>query len=72
MSDKEQINTLIATGDTLPPVNPYLDDTIASDTTDANNALAKKKPGRAPVKPAVIDPKEYIAELERSEDENLF
>jgi len=67
MSDKEQINTLVATGETLPPVNPYLDDNTTSD-----NPLAKKKPGRAPAKPAVIDPKEYIAELERSEDENLF
>lgn len=72
MSDKEQINTLVATGGTLPPVNPYLDDTIASDTSDANNPLVKKKPGRAPAKPAAIDPKEYIAELERPEDENLY
>lgn len=70
MNDKEQINTLVATGGTLPPVNPYLDDTIASDTS--TDSLAKKKPGRAPAKPAVIDPKEYIAELERSEDENLY
>jgi hypothetical protein len=72
MSNKEQINTLIATGVSLPPVNPYLDDTSNNDGDDSNNALAKKKPGRAPAKATSPDPKEYIAELERSEEENLF
>ncbi len=72
MSNKEQINTLIATGVTLPPVNPYLYDSTTSDGDDANNPLAKKKPGRAPAKTSAPDPKEYIAELERPEDENLF
>ena len=81
MVNKEQIDTLIVTGATLPPVNPYLDDTTTGDSGDtANDPLTKKKPGRAPAatpkassaKTGAPDPKEYIAELERSEDENLF
>lgn len=71
MKNKEQINTLIATGVTLPPVNPYLYDNTAGDDNVAS-LLTKKKPGRAPAKTIAPDPKEYIAELERPEDENLF
>jgi len=72
MSNKEQINTLIATGVSLPPVNPYLDDSVTTDSDDSNNTLTKKKPGRVPAKSIAPDPKEYIAELERPEEENLF
>jgi len=79
MSNKEQINTIITTGVTLPPVNPYLDDNASSYGDDVNPP-ARKKPGRttanAPktgfTKTVAPDPKEYIAELERPEDENLF
>jgi|GEM_PF-4493384 hypothetical protein len=74
MNTKEQIDTLISSGASLPPVNPYLDDAAAAD-----DPVTKKGPGRTPaaaVKPAATktiapDPKEYIAELERPEDEQL-
>lgn len=78
MIDKEQINTLISVGTGLPPVNPYLDDSSQSED-DENRANTKRKPGRAPAnapKPAANksspDPKEYIAELERPEEEDLY
>ncbi|MFA5776208.1 MAG: hypothetical protein WC988_01475 [Patescibacteria group bacterium] len=71
MSNKEQISTLITTGATLPPVNPYLDDSVADDDSSIN-PLVKKKPGRVPAKTTAPDPKEYIAELERPENESLF
>lgn len=79
MSDREQINTLISAGSGLPTANPYLDD--ASITDDEDGTETKKKRGRTPeiVKKAIAknaspapDPKEYIAELERPEEENLF
>lgn len=78
MSDKEQINTLISVGTGLPPVNPYLDD--SNDGEVGEDGSPKSKAGRKPADSgktaakaaAMADPKEYIAELERSEDENLF
>ncbi len=78
MSDKEHINTLISVGNGLPPVNPYLDDTSQQD--DEGVVTAKSKAGRKPTNPAPTsatksaapDPKEYIAELERPEDEDIL
>jgi len=81
MGDKEHINTLISVGAGLPPVNPYLDDQNQSDDDDgATDLKAKSKAGRkpsAPVQPSsskaiAPDPKEYIAELERPEDEDIL
>ena len=81
MGDKEHINTLISVGAGLPPVNPYLDDQNQSDDEDATEGVkSKSKAGRkpsAPVQSTVTktiapDPKEYIAELERPEDEDIL
>lgn len=80
MGDKEQINTLISVGTGLPPVNPYLDDSAAPDD-DEINVKPKSKAGRKSTNPAPIpsvktnitpDPKEYIAELERPEEESIL
>jgi len=83
MSNKEQINTLISVGASLPPVNPYLDDVKPSDDDDEDALhVQKSKAGRKPAdtsqnqpakaSPITPDPKEYIAELERPEDEGLY
>ncbi len=82
MGDKEQINTLISVGAGLPPVNPYLDDSNQSDDDeDGASSKPKSKAGRKPTQPApspsakttiAPDPKEYIAELERPEEESIL
>ncbi len=81
MGDKEHINTLISVGAGLPPVNPYLDDQNQSDDDDGSASLkSKNKAGRKPSAPVqstatktiAPDPKEYIAELERPEDEDIL
>jgi len=82
MSDKEQISTLISGGVGFPPVNPYLDDsTQADDNVGAGAHVRKTRTKRkAPDLPtippskslATPDPKEYIAELERPEEEGLY
>lgn len=79
MDHKEQINTIISMGAGLPPVNPYLDDQDDDDGVPTAKS-AKNKAGRNPSKPAFStptesiapDPKEYIAELERSEEDTLY
>jgi hypothetical protein len=80
MSDKEQINTLISVGAGLPPINPYLDDSNQPDDDDGSTK-PKSKAGRKPANPVpnpspkttiAPDPKEYIAELERSEEESIL
>jgi len=88
MDDKEQIDTIVSVGAGLPPLNPYLDDfTVADDDTSLvvknskkgkSNASKKKelkKPAKnEPLKQVSLapDPTEYIAELERPEDENIL
>ena len=80
MGDKEHINTLISVGAGLPPVNPYLDDQNQSDDDDGAGLKSKSKAGRKPSAPVpsttaktiAPDPKEYIAELERPEDEDIL
>ncbi|HAZ29495.1 TPA: hypothetical protein DCY43_01935 [candidate division WWE3 bacterium] len=82
MSDKEHIATLVTSGAALPPINPYLDDSVISSdddgTTLTKGKKAKAKPGRKPEKPAHIvkespivpDPKDYVAELERTDEDD--
>lgn len=82
MGDKEHINTLISVGAGLPPVNPYLDDQNQPDDDDDDGTGLKSK-SKATRKPSATvqstatktiapDPKEYIAELERPEDEDIL
>lgn len=82
MDGKEQINSLITVGADLPTANPYLDDTDQGDiTTLVTKEKTKGKRKIAETAPKVLpqkkdaheapDPKEYIAELERSENEEL-
>ena len=84
MSDKEHIATLVTSGAALPPINPYLDDSVISSdddgTTLTKGKKAKAKPGRKPEKPAHIvkdktmarDPYEYVAELERIDEDDAM
>lgn len=85
MDDKELIETLINTGANLPPSNPYLDDDSSfyplydDDVKDGGKKGKKAKdknqsPSNSPSEIETTtsitpDPKEYIAELERLEDE---
>lgn len=78
MDDREQINTLVSVGTGLPPVNPYLDDTTDNDAEDTAKPKSKagKKPGQTNPSPKtttiIPDPKEYIAELERPEEDSIL
>ncbi len=82
MDDKEHIDTLISVGAGLPPVNPYLDDQGQSDDDgdDSSNLKPISKAGKKSSSPVLSasektiapDPKEYIAELERPEDEDIL
>lgn len=80
MNDKEQISTLISVGAGLPPVNPYLDDSTPPEgggNVRPHKSRAGRKPRDLPTNPSTKvtiapDPKEYIAELERPEEEGLY
>ena len=81
MSDKEQINTIISMGVSLPPVNPDLDDISVRDigikpikkgTRQVNKKIVAKETVSSKVTSTNPDPKEYVAELERPENVGLY